>query len=146
MSVSGIGGNSGSHTPSTSTNDISGFKDGLKGKSVEELRTMLNDPKLTLEQRKAVVNEIVNRPGSGVTQGAVSDGSEGAGGKGLNKEILALLQKAMSGKASEAEIAQLKDMLQKAGFGNAEIDRMMQRLPQNVAPPSRGGSGNGDMI
>lgn len=148
MAVSGVGGNSGSNAPSTTNSEMSEFRNSLKGKTNEELRGMLDDPKLTSDQRKAVIDEIVSRPGTGVKQAAGSESPEslaGAGGAGGSSEmydqLFALLRKLGDGSISSADLDKLKELLKKLGFTDQEINSMLKNAPGNGSGTELGGSG-----
>lgn len=108
MNVTFTGGSTGplggADTPSQ--NQIDGFKQGLQGKSNEDLMKGLMDPNTAQWQKDAIMQELQNRADK-------SGGSQGAGGAGGggDDDIQKLLKKLMDGSISDEELKKLAGLM-----------------------------------
>ncbi|MBP0597333.1 hypothetical protein J8I26_04405 [Herbaspirillum sp. LeCh32-8] len=106
MTVNFTGGSTGplggADTPSQS--QIDGFKQGLQGKSNEDLMKGLLDPNTAQWQKDAIMQELQNRADK-------AGGSQGAGSGGGEDDIQKLLKKLMDGTISDEELKKLAGLM-----------------------------------
>ncbi|MFJ3044627.1 hypothetical protein ACIPEN_02245 [Herbaspirillum chlorophenolicum] len=113
----------GSETPSA--NEVKGFKDGLSGKSDQELLQGLLQGNLPQWQQKAIADELQKRH----PEAAQSDGANGAGGDGGggSNELEDLIKKLKKGNISDAELNKLSAMT------GVPVDQLQQVKGKNSA-------------
>lgn len=125
--VSTVGGPAGGNVPNTNA-PTNNFKSELKTKSDQELFDMLKDPKLSKDQLKDVVDEILSRrkPDAetpNVGSGSGSSGSGGGGG-GIGDMLAELLKKLLGGIISPEDMEKLKGLLKGLGLSDDKIDSL----------------------
>jgi Asp-tRNA(Asn)/Glu-tRNA(Gln) amidotransferase B subunit len=128
-SVSGVGGPGGPSGPGGSGGPgLADFKNSLKGKSEEQLRDMIKDPKLTDAQRNAIIEELVARTSAKFKDAMEAGGPDGAEAGAEDDRMKELLKKLKDGTISQAELKELagilgvdpKDLEKEKGKGEGE--------------------------